>query len=112
MAQHVILGKGPVGSTLATRLVEQGHTVRVLSRSGGTSGQDIEHIRVDASDGAALSAAARGADVLYNCANPPYHQWVQQWPTIADALLAAAEATGAGLVIMGNLYPYGPVDGP
>ena len=31
---------------------------------------------------------------------------------MAAALLSAAEQTGAVLVTAGNLYPYGPVDGP
>ena len=112
MSLHVVLGKGPIGSTLTDRLVEAGHDVRVVSRSGGTSTDQVEHVALDASDAAALTAAVRGADVLYNCANPPYHRWVEQWPPVADALLAAAEATGAVLVVMGNLYVYGPVDGP
>ena len=38
--------------------------------------------------------------------------WPTYWPPIAAALLAAAEKTGAVLAITGNLYPYGPVDGP
>ena len=112
MTRHVILGKGPVGSTLAARLEEQGHDVRVLSRSGGTLGGGVEHLAVDAADGVALTAAARGADVLYNCANPAYHRWSRDWPPVATALLDAAEATGAVLVTMSNLYGYGPVDRP
>jgi nucleoside-diphosphate-sugar epimerase len=112
MSLHVVLGKGAVGSTLTDRLVAAGHDVRVLSRSGGTSSDRVEHVALDASDAAALTAAARGAAVLYNCANPPYHRWAEQWPPVADALLTAAEATGAVLVVMGNLYVYGPVDGP
>jgi glycine/D-amino acid oxidase-like deaminating enzyme len=34
MALHVIVGKGPVGSTTAEELLARGHSVRVLSRSG------------------------------------------------------------------------------
>ena len=112
MALHVVLGKGPVGSTLADRLVDAGHDVRVLSRSGGRPSSRVEHVPLDASDAGALTAATRGAEVLYNCANPPYTRWAEQWPPVADALLCAAEATGAVLVVMGNLYGYGPVDGP
>ena len=112
MSLHVVLGKGPIGSTLTDRLVAAGHDVRVLSRSGGTSTERVEHVALDAADAVALTAASRGAAVLYNCANPPYHRWVEQWPPVADALLTAAEATGAVLVVMGNLYGYGPVDGP
>jgi len=113
MSLHVVLGKGPVGSTLTALLVDQGHDVRVLSRSGGgPTLTGVEHVAVDASEGAALTSAARGAAALYNCANPPYHRWAQQWPPIAQALLDAAEATDAVLVTMGNLYGYGPVDVP
>jgi uncharacterized protein YbjT (DUF2867 family) len=71
MSLHVVLGKGPVGSTLTERLVDAGHDVRVLSRSGGRSTDRVEHVALDASDTAALTAASRGAAVLYNCANPP-----------------------------------------
>ena len=113
MSLHVVLGKGPVGSTLTARLVDQGHDVRVLSRSGGgPTLPRVEHVAVDASDTTALTSAARGAAALYNCANPPYHRWAEQWPPIAQALLDAAEATDAVLVTMGNLYAYGPVDVP
>ena len=112
MSLHVVLGKGPVGSTLTERLVDAGHDVRVLSRSGGRSTDRVEHVALEASDTATLTAASRGATVLYNCANPAYHRWAEQWPPVAAALLDAAEATGAVLVVMGNLYGYGPVDRP
>lgn len=112
MGRHVIVGKGPVGSTTAEQLVAEGHTVLVLSRSGGTSTDTVEHRAVDATDAAALAAAARGADALYNCLNPEYHRWATDWPPMAEALLDAAEATGAVLVTMSNLYGYGPQDDP
>src|SRR5690348_4307439 len=60
MALHVIVGKGPVGSTTAEELVARGHEVRVLSRSGGRSTAAIEHRQVDATDAGALTEAARG----------------------------------------------------
>jgi nucleoside-diphosphate-sugar epimerase len=70
-------------------------------------------VAVDASDAAALAEATRGADVIYNCANPvDYHRWAELWPPMAHALLDAAEANGAVLVTVGNLYGYGPVDRP
>jgi nucleoside-diphosphate-sugar epimerase len=112
VALHVIVGKGPVGTTTARVLAARGHRVRVLSRSGGTSTDGVEHRRVDAADAGALTAAARGASALYNAVNPPYDRWASDWPPIAAALLAAAERTGAALVTMGNLYGYGRPDGP
>jgi nucleoside-diphosphate-sugar epimerase len=112
MALHVIVGKGPVGTTTADLLAGQGHRVRVLSRSGGVSTDAVEHRRVDAADAGALAAAARGADALYNAVNPAYHRWATDWPPVAAALLTAAERTGAVLVTMGNLYVYGSPTGP
>jgi nucleoside-diphosphate-sugar epimerase len=112
MALHVIVGKGPVGTTTAELLVADGHRVRVLSRSGGRSAEGVEHRAVDAADADALSAAAAGADVLYNAVNPVYWRWATDWPPVAAALLTAAERTGAVLVGMGNHYQYGRPSGP
>src|SRR5690349_11403583 len=112
MALHVIVGKGPVGTTTAEVLAAEGHQVRVRSRSGGRSTDTTEHRQVDAADPAAVAAAARGAAALYNAVNPQYHRWVTDWPPVATALLTAAERTDAVLVTMGNLYGYGRPTGP
>ncbi|HEY0638056.1 MAG TPA: NAD-dependent epimerase/dehydratase family protein [Pseudonocardiaceae bacterium] len=117
MAVHVIVGAGPVGSGVARLLAAAGHEVRVLTRSGGGAADLAGHPavrreRVDAADAAALTRAASGADVLYNCVNPPYHRWASDWPPVADALLTAAAASGAVLVTMANLYGYGEVSAP
>lgn len=114
MSRHVIVGKGPIGTTLAHHLADAGHEVLVVSRSGagGTPGRDtgrpgIRHVALEASDAAALSRAAHGAEALYNCLNPAYHRWPTDWPPLANALLIAAQDTGAVLVTAGNLYGYG-----
>lgn len=112
MALHVIVGKGPVGTTTAELLASRGNEVRVLSRSGGVSTERIEHRAVDAGDAGAVTAASRGAAALYNAVNPAYDRWETDWPPVAHALLTAAERTGAVLVTMGNLYGYGRPSGP
>jgi nucleoside-diphosphate-sugar epimerase len=112
VALHVIVGKGVVGTTTAELLAAQGHRVRVLSRSGGTSTDAVEHRAVDAGDAGALAEAARGAQALYNAVNPAYSRWATDWPPVAAALLDAAERTGAVLVTMSNLYVYGRPGGP
>ncbi|WP_341728561.1 NAD-dependent epimerase/dehydratase family protein [Brooklawnia sp.] len=111
---HVIVGAGPVGTSLAARLVAEGHRVRVLTRSGrGLPVPGAEHIAVDASDVDALTTQVAGAEVLYNCANPgSYPAWEEAWPPLAAAILIAAERSGAVLVTASNLYGVGPVDGP
>jgi len=108
MSRHVILGKGPIGTHLASLLAGRGHEVVVLSRSGAPAGADgMRHVALDATDADALTRATDGAAALYNCANPPYHRWPTDWPPINDALLTAAERSGAVLVTAGNLYGYG-----
>jgi nucleoside-diphosphate-sugar epimerase len=111
MALHVIVGAGPVGLAAARRLHELGHRVRMVTRRG-VGPSTVERIAADATDADRLASLATGAAALYNCANPPYHRWPQQWPPLAAALLAAAERSGAVLVTMSNLYGYGPVSGP
>ncbi len=112
--RHVIVGAGNVGRAVAKSLVRGGAEVILASRSGqGPSVPGATRAAVDATDPDALAALATGAVALYTCLNPPdYHTWPEVWPPMAAALLTAAERSGAVLVTAGNLYPYGPVDGP
>ncbi|WP_326592662.1 NAD-dependent epimerase/dehydratase family protein [Streptomyces sp. NBC_01294] len=112
MSLHIVVGFGPAGAATARLLAEQGHAVRVVTRSGGTPEPGIEHVACDAADSERLTEAARGAAAIHGCAAPPYQHWASAWPPLAGSLCAAAEATGAVLVMLGNLYGYGPVDGP
>jgi nucleoside-diphosphate-sugar epimerase len=111
MGLHVIVGAGPVGTALARELLGRDEQVRVVTRSG--SGIDkVEKVKGDAGDPARLSELTVGATAIYNCVNPPYHRWAQEWPAVSSALIAAAEATGAVLATTANLYGYGPVTAP
>lgn len=106
---HVIVGAGAIGSGVAEILAGQGGRVRIVTRSGsGPAGIGVERVAADASDGDQMARLTQGAAAIYNCANPPYHQWPAQWPPIARSLLAAAERSGAVLVTISNLYGYGP----
>jgi nucleoside-diphosphate-sugar epimerase len=111
---HVIVGAGPVGRHVAALLAERGDRVTVVTRSGRDTGlPGVQHVALDASDATALTRVTEGAAALHNCANPgDYTQWERVWPPLADALRTTAERTGATYAITGNLYPYGPVDGP
>jgi len=110
----IVFGAGPAGRALARHLVSEGAArVTLASRSGGDHGLvGVRPLAVDATDADAVLRACDGADVVVNCLGAPYHRWPQELPPMADALLAAAEATGAVLAIASNLYAYGPVDGP
>ncbi|NUW40325.1 NAD-dependent epimerase/dehydratase family protein [Nonomuraea rhodomycinica] len=111
MGKHIVVGSGQVGGHLAAQLIARGHDVTVVTRSG-SGPEGATRVAADVTDQARLTEIAKGADVLYNCANPAYHRWLTDWPPMAASFLAAAEATGAVYVMLGNLYAYGPVDGP
>jgi nucleoside-diphosphate-sugar epimerase len=109
MKRFVIIGAGPVGQTTARALIQQGHLVDLVTRSG--SGPDLTGLSkhaLDATNSAGLIAIATGATAIINAANPPYTKWETQWPPLAHALLTAAEQSGAALVTMSNLYGHGP----
>jgi nucleoside-diphosphate-sugar epimerase len=113
MSLHIVVGAGPVGTATARLLAARGERVRLLSRSGsGPELAGVERVAADATDGDALARHAKGAVALYSCAGPAYHRWATDWPPLVAALMQAAEVTGAVLVTTGNLYGYGPVDGP
>ncbi|WP_432835124.1 NAD-dependent epimerase/dehydratase family protein [Dactylosporangium sp. CA-092794] len=110
---QVVVGSGSVGTVIALRLAAQGEEVRVVTRSGsGPEHALVERVAADAADAEAMLRVAKGASVIYNCANPNYYEWPTAWPPISNALLRAAEASDAVLAITGNLYGYGPVTGP
>lgn len=63
--------------------------------------------------GTDMNAAAIGADVIVNGLNPPmYHDWARLIPQLTQQVLAAAKASGATVIVPGNVYPYGDQPGP
>lgn len=113
MSTHLVIGTGSVGSAVAQQLSDAGSEVVVVSRSGsGPDGAGIRRVAADASSVDALLQAAPDAAAIYNCANPAYHRWAQDWPPMASAFITYAERTGAVLTTCSNLYGYGPVSGP
>ncbi|WP_243063672.1 NAD-dependent epimerase/dehydratase family protein [Humibacter sp. RRB41] len=111
MAVSLVLGAGLIGSPLAQRLAERGDEVRVGTRTGRKV-EGAQPLPLDASDPDAVSRAAAHADTIFLATNPPYTTWQKDWPPIFSATVTAAERTGASLVVMGNLYPYGTPTGP
>jgi len=112
MGSYLIVGAGTIGTLVAEELAEQGHAVRLLSRRGTGRHPLVERVTGDASDAATVSRWATGTNAIFNCANPAYHRWPTDWPPIAHAILAGAEARGAKLVTLNNLYAYGRPTGP
>jgi nucleoside-diphosphate-sugar epimerase len=110
--RHVIFGTGAIGLAVLEALRRRGETARMVNRSGHARvADDVEVIAGDARDPTFTTQAARGAGVVYQTLNPPYSEWTQQFPLLQAAVLAAAEASGARLVSMENVYMYGRPNG-
>lgn len=63
--------------------------------------------------GTDMAAAAQGAAVIVNALNPPnYHDWARNIPAITAQVIAAAKASGALVIVPGNVYIYGVQAGP
>jgi len=106
--RHVIFGTGAIGLAVLDALRRRGETARMVNRSGQARvPDDVEVVGGDARDPAFTTEVARGAGVVYQTLNPPYAEWTAQFPQLQAGVLAAAEATGARLVSMENVYMYG-----
>jgi len=92
----LILGaSGLFGSRCAQAFAVAGWTVRRYQR------------------GTDMNAAAIGADVIVNGLNPPmYHDWARLIPQLTEQVIAAAKASGATVIVPGNVYPFGDQPGP
>jgi nucleoside-diphosphate-sugar epimerase len=108
---HVVLGAGPVGRAVVAALVARGIEPAVVTRSGASVPGAVSR-RADLGDPAQAAAAVAGAEVVFQCAQPPYHRWPEEFPALQARAMDAATAVGALLVVAENLYGYGPVSGP
>ena len=110
--RHVIFGTGAIGLATFDALRRRGETVRLVNRSGHARvSDDVEVVGGDAADPAFTVAVTEGASVLYQTLNPPYPEWTARFPALQAGVLAAAEANGARLVSMENVYMYGRPNG-
>lgn len=73
------------------------------------AGWEVRHYQ----RGSDMVQAARGVDVIVNAMNPPnYHAWDRLIPEITAQVIAAGLATGATVLVPGNVYVYGTQAGP
>jgi hypothetical protein len=103
MTQHLIIGAGPIGRATVQALLDQGHHVKIMTRSGTTVPGCVSL----QGDAAHLSGESEGCESIIVCTNPPYHQWPEQWPPVIASVIGEAQRTGARVVLMSNLYSYG-----
>lgn len=115
----VIFGTGPLGLSVMEELVARGRQVTLVNRRGEvneTLPGGVVVVRADATNPDSVAAVCRGADVVFHCAQPEYHEWPEKFPPITRGIvegLARLNADGQGprLVMGDNLYMYGPTNG-
>ena len=114
----VIGATGSFGGHAAVALIKHGWRVRALARDPEAakvkSGDrmPIEWVKGDALNAADVIAAAQGAQVIVQAANPPaYRNWGGTVMPMMKAALAAAEQTGARVVLPASVYNFAPGSG-
>ena len=108
----LILGAaGRIGQVLASAFADAGWQVRAQARKALPDAlaqrPRVQAVRCDATDQAALIDAAQGASVVVNALNPLYTEWDRLALPLADAALNVARASGALLMLPGNVYNFG-----
>ena len=87
----ILGGNGKIGRRSAEAFAAAGWTVRHYDRKTND-----------------MTKAAIGADVIVNGLNPPaYHNWKVLIPQITKQVISAAKASGATVIIPGNVYNFG-----
>ncbi len=111
----LVLGAtGGVGGQVARVLIARGWHVRALNRDPDRAARDhrisgVEWIRGDAMIAQDVVAAARGVGLIVHGVNPPgYKDWDKLIGPMMESSIAAARASGARLLLPGNVYNYGP----
>jgi nucleoside-diphosphate-sugar epimerase len=111
---NVIFGTGPLAQATMRALLKRGQSIKMVNRSGKRPVEVLSGIEIVAGDAYSTEftcAVAKDAEVVYQCAQPEYHEWVTKFPPLQAAILEGAAANGAKLIVAENLYMYGDTNG-
>lgn len=106
----IVLGaKGRFGRAAVSAFVDAGWHVTASGRNmrGHPLAHGVSVIDCDVMDKANLIQACYGFDVIVNAVNPPYDAWATTVPMITTNVIEAAKASGAIIMLPGNVYNYG-----
>jgi len=95
-------------------LLKRGHTIKMINRSGRRPTDVPTGIQIVAGDAYSLEFTrelTKDAAVVYQCAQPEYHEWVTKFPLLQAAILEGAAANEAKLIVAENTYMYGDTNG-
>jgi len=114
IAKHVILGAGQLGLTIMEELVGKGQAVTLVNRSGKVNEPlpaGVNLVAGDVTKADVIAGLCQNAEIVFFCAQPPYHQWPELWPPLMQTALDGIARTQAKFVFGDNLYMYGPTHG-
>ncbi len=112
----LVLGAtGGIGGEVATAFLRRSWTVKALTRRPEAVAErfgripGLSWVKGDAMNAADVANAADGAAVIFHGAHPArYAHWDDWGLTMLENSIAAAKASGARLILPGNVYNYGP----
>jgi nucleoside-diphosphate-sugar epimerase len=109
---HVVFGTGAIGLALIDELAGRGVPVRAVNRSGSAVvPEGVEVLGGNVSDREFAVRAATSAAVVYQCMNPAYHRWAEDFPALQDSAVHCARTVDARFVSFENVYMYGDTGG-
>ncbi|MFJ9499784.1 SDR family NAD(P)-dependent oxidoreductase [Brevibacillus centrosporus] len=117
MKRAMVVGAtGGTGAAITEELIRQG----IETIAFGRSGQKLELLAKNLGNPAQLTlavgdafrpediaGASGNADVLFHCANVPYHEMATRLLPLGEAVMAAAQKKGMKVVAVDGIYPYG-----
>ncbi|MFC4599510.1 SDR family NAD(P)-dependent oxidoreductase [Cohnella hongkongensis] len=117
MQNAIVVGAtGGTGAAITEELVKRG----IRTVAFGRSAKKLEQLRAnlkrpdcltvaegDAFRPEEIAAAAEGADVLFHCANVPYHEMVSRLIPLGESVMEAADRLSLKVVAIDGIYPYG-----
>ncbi|KPF79298.1 epimerase [alpha proteobacterium AAP81b] len=111
----LVLGYGAVGRAVVAQLLAEGRHLRVAQRSRPADlPPAVPFTPCDLLDAGSVAAAMAGAAQIVVAIGFPYDgkTWAAAWPRAMANLVAGAEAAGARVVFLDNLYMYGAQTAP
>jgi nucleoside-diphosphate-sugar epimerase len=112
-SNHVVLGTGAIGRAVAEELIKRGESVRMVNRSGKMDEvpAGVEVVASDLYSPSNVRALTRGAKVVYQSAQPHYHEWTKKFPPLQKSITDGLTGSDAKLVLIENVYMYGDTHG-
>jgi nucleoside-diphosphate-sugar epimerase len=117
MKKAIVIGAtGGTGAAITQELIKRGiatvaygrsrHKLEQLAAKLGFPG----HLQLavgDAFNPNEIVAASQNADVMFHCANVPYHEMESRLLPLGESVMKAAEQLSLKVVVIDGIYPYG-----